>query len=101
MKTKVDKRNKLNDLDGKNWIKSTKSYWISEKCVDDKIALKHPAPFMVKDIIKLVSFFTKKNIKLLKKTVTFNLALLGLCIFFHLPKQFREKTILVQKKVMH
>jgi len=61
MKTKVDKRNKLNDLDGKNWIKSTKSYWISEKCVDDKIALKHPAPFMVKDIIKLVSFFTKKK----------------------------------------
>lgn len=61
MKTKVDKRNKLNELDGKNWIKSTKSYWISEKCVDDKIALKHPAPFMVKDIIKLVSFFTKKK----------------------------------------
>ena len=60
-KSKVDKRNKLNDLDGKNWIKSTKSYWISEKCVDDKIALKHPAPFMVKDIIKLVSFFTKKK----------------------------------------
>ena len=53
VKSKVDKRNKLNDLDGKNWIKSTKSYWISEKCVDDKIALKHPAPFMVKDIIKL------------------------------------------------
>ena len=50
--SKVDKRNKLNDLDGKNWIKSTKSYWISEKCVDDKVALKHPAPFMVKDIIK-------------------------------------------------
>ena len=61
VKSKVDKRNKLNDLDGKNWIKSTKSYWISEKCVDDKIALKHPAPFMVKDIIKLVSFFTKKK----------------------------------------
>ena len=60
-KSKVDKRNKLNDLDGKNWIRSTKSYWISEKCVDDKIALKHPAPFMVKDIIKLVSFFTKKK----------------------------------------
>ena len=60
-KSKVDKRNKLNNLDGKNWIKSTKSYWISEKCVDDKIALKHPAPFMVKDIIKLVSFFSKKK----------------------------------------
>ena len=61
MKSKVDKKNKLNNLNGKDWIKSTKSYWISEKCVDDKIALKHPAPFMVKDIIKLVSFFTKKK----------------------------------------
>ena len=60
-KSSVDKRNKLNNLNGKDWIKSTKSYWISEKCVDDKIALKHPAPFMVKDIIKLVSFFTKKK----------------------------------------
>jgi DNA modification methylase len=60
-KSKIDKRNKLNNLNGKDWIKSTKSYWVSEKCVDDKIALKHPAPFMVKDIIKLVSFFTKKN----------------------------------------
>ena len=60
-KSLVDKRNKLNNLNGKDWIKSTKSYWISEKCVDDKIALKHPAPIMVKDIIKLVSFFTKKK----------------------------------------
>ena len=60
-KSSVDKRNKLNNLNGKDWIKSTKSYWISEKCADDKIALKHPAPFMVKDIIKLVSFFTKKK----------------------------------------
>lgn len=57
----VDKRNKLNNLTGKDWIKSTKSYWISEKCADDKIALKHPAPFMVRDIIKLISFFTKKK----------------------------------------
>ena len=60
-KSSVDKRNKLNNLNGKDWIKSTKSYWISEKCADDKIALKHPAPFMVKDIIKLVSVFTKKK----------------------------------------
>ena len=54
MSTGYSKRNKLNNLTGKDWIKSTKSYWFSEKCVDDKIALKHPAPFMVKDIIKLI-----------------------------------------------
>ena len=64
MKSKVDKRNKLNNLNGKDWIKSTKSYWISEKCVDDKIALKHPAPFMVKDILSQYPFSPKKQIVL-------------------------------------
>lgn len=56
-----DKRNKLNNLSGKEWIKLTKSYWVSEKSVEDKIAFKHPAPFLVKDIMKLISFFTKKS----------------------------------------
>ena len=56
-----DKRNKLNNLSGKEWIKLTKSYWISEKSREDKVAFKHPAPFLVKDITKLISFFTKKN----------------------------------------
>lgn len=58
---KYDKRNKLNDLTGKEWLKLTKSFWISEKCKDDKIALKHPAPFMIKDTKKLISMFTKKG----------------------------------------
>ena len=35
-KGKYDKRNKLNDLTGKEWLKLTKSYWFSEKCKDDK-----------------------------------------------------------------
>ena len=58
-----DKRNKLNNLSGKEWIKLTKSYWISEKSLEDKVAFNHPAPFLVKDIMKLISFFTKKKIK--------------------------------------
>lgn len=58
---KYDKRNKLNDLTGKEWLKLTRSFWISEKCKDDKIALKHPAPFMIKDTKKLISLFTKKE----------------------------------------
>lgn len=58
---KYDKRNKLNDLTGKEWLKLTKSFWTSEKCKDDKIALKHPAPFMIKDTKKLISIFTKKG----------------------------------------
>ncbi|MDR3244253.1 MAG: site-specific DNA-methyltransferase [Elusimicrobiota bacterium] len=61
MDGKIDSRNALNDLTGKEWLKLTKSFWLSEKCVDDKDAFKHPAPFLIKDIMKLISFFTKKN----------------------------------------
>jgi len=62
---KYDARNKLNNLTGKEWLKLTKSFWTSEKCKDDKPAMNHPAPFMVKDIMKLVSFFTKKKMVVL------------------------------------
>jgi DNA modification methylase len=61
MEGKYDKRNKLNDLTGKDWLKLSGSFWMSEKCKEDKPAMNHPAPFMVKDIIKLISFFTKKG----------------------------------------
>ncbi|MDR0603342.1 MAG: methyltransferase domain-containing protein [Bacteroidales bacterium] len=61
MDGKIDRRNKLNDLTGKEWLKLTKSFWLSEKCVDDKDAFKHPAPFLIKDIMKLISMFTKKG----------------------------------------
>jgi DNA modification methylase len=61
----IDGRNKLNDLTGKEWLKLTKSFWLSEKCVDDKDAFKHPAPFLIKDIMKLISFFTKKGMTVL------------------------------------
>lgn len=60
-----DKRNKLNDLTGKEWLKLTKSFWISEKCKEDKFAFQHPAPFLIKDIEKLISFFTKKDMVVL------------------------------------
>ena len=56
-----DKRNKLNDLTGKEWLKITKSFFLSKKCADDKDAFKHPAPFLIKDIERMMSFFTKKN----------------------------------------
>lgn len=56
-----DERNQLNDLTGKEWLKLTKSYWFSEKSGADKQAMAHPAPFLIKDIEKLVSLFTKKN----------------------------------------
>ncbi|HJN62384.1 MAG TPA: class I SAM-dependent methyltransferase [Candidatus Parcubacteria bacterium] len=65
MPGKYDKRNKLNNLTGKDWLKSTKSYWVSEKCKDDKFAFQHPAPFLIKDIERLILFFTKKKNKVL------------------------------------
>lgn len=58
---KYDSRNKLNDLTGKEWLMSTKSFFISLKCADDKDAFKHPAPFLIKDVEKLIATFTKKN----------------------------------------
>lgn len=65
MSGKFDKRNLLNDLTGKEWLLLTKSFWVSEKCVDDKDAFLHPAPFLINDIIKLISIFTKKGMKVL------------------------------------
>ena len=60
-----DKRNTLNDLTGKEWLKLTKSFWLSEKCKEDKFAFQHPAPFLTKDIEKLISMFTKKGMVVL------------------------------------
>jgi DNA modification methylase len=62
---KYDPRNKLNDLTGKEWLKLTKSFWYSEKTKDDKFAFQHPAPFLIKDIEKLISLFTKKGMTVL------------------------------------
>lgn len=63
--SKYDERNQLNDLTGKEWLKLTKSFFLSEKCSDDKDAYKHPAPFLIKDIEKMISFFTKKGMTVL------------------------------------
>ena len=57
---KYDKRNKLNDLTGKEWLLTTASFWKSESTNDDKDAFNHPAPFMIPDIEKLIKMFTKK-----------------------------------------
>lgn len=62
---KFDKRNTLNDLTGREWLKLTKSFWMSEKCVADKFAFQHPAPFLIQDIEKLISLFTKKGMTVL------------------------------------
>ena len=62
---RYDERNTLNDLDGRSWLLLTKSFWTSESSSEDKAAYKHPAPFMIKDIEKLISLFTKKGMTVL------------------------------------
>lgn len=62
---KYDPRNKLNDLTGKEWLKLTKSFWVSEKTKEDKFAFQHPAPFLIKDIEKLIRLFTKSGMTVL------------------------------------
>jgi len=62
---RYDKRNTLNDLTGKEWLLLTKSFWETEPSNLDKTAYAHPAPFMVKDIQKLVSMFTKSEMTVL------------------------------------
>ncbi len=73
-------KNSLNELDGKEWVKTTKSVWIdSENCKHfqsveqmietgilissapprEKLKKLHPATFSENDIKKLVNFFTK------------------------------------------
>lgn len=56
-----DPRNRVNDLTGKEWLQLSKSVWVSEKCQEDKEAFKHPAPFLIEDIRKLIKLFTKKG----------------------------------------
>lgn len=56
-----DKRNKINDLTGKEWLKLSKSVWISTRNAIDKDAFEHPAPFLVEDVKKLILLFTKKT----------------------------------------
>jgi DNA modification methylase len=99
MEGKYDKRNKLNDLTGKEWLKLTGSFWMSEKCKEDKPAMNHPAPFMVKDIMKLISFFTKKGMVVLDPFVGSGTTLLASSklkrkgIGIDLSKKYKDLTI--------
>lgn len=65
----VDKRNKINDLSGKEWLPETKSYFYQKGLGADhkeaQIEKQHPAPFSFQDIEKLILFFTKKGMRVL------------------------------------
>lgn len=66
---KVDARNKLNDLTGKDWLPETKSYFYQKGLGADspeaQIEKLHPAPYSFQDVGKLINFFTKKGMRVL------------------------------------
>lgn len=62
---RYDPRNALNDLTGKDWLLLSRSYWETEPSPDDKTAYSHPAPFLVRDVQKLISLFTKRGMTVL------------------------------------
>ncbi len=65
----VDPRNSLNDLNGSQWLPMTKSFFyqkgLGAKHPHAQIERQHPAPFSFQDISQLVTFFTKKGMKVL------------------------------------
>lgn len=65
----VDPRNALNDLNGSQWLPETKSFFFQKglgaKHPHAQIERQHPAPFSFQDISRLITFFTKKGMRVL------------------------------------
>lgn len=65
----VDPRNTLNDLSGSQWLPETKSFFFQKglgaKHPHTQIERQHPAPFSFQDISRLITFFTKKGMRVL------------------------------------
>lgn len=65
LEPKVDSRNSMNELTGKEWLPETKSFWyqkgLGASHPHAQIERQHPAPFSFQDVERLVSFFTKKG----------------------------------------
>jgi DNA modification methylase len=56
-----DRKNQLNNLTGKEWIKFTKSWKIYKPKQREEYQITHPAKFPESLVKDFVSFFTKKN----------------------------------------
>lgn len=65
MNSKIDPRNKLNNLDGKKWIQETTTIWyqkgLGKNHPDTKYEKIHPAPFSFTNVQRLIEFFTKEG----------------------------------------
>lgn len=70
---KVDPKNRLNDLDGKEWIKFLKSWYVFDALKSDldeerrvtKNTKDHPATFSPTMVSEYIRFFTKSGMKVL------------------------------------
>jgi DNA modification methylase len=58
---KYNKRNKLNNLTGKEWIKFTKSWFIHKPKRRNGDEILHPAKYPESLVEEFISFFTKEN----------------------------------------
>lgn len=65
----VDPRNSLNDLTGSEWLPETKSFFyqkgLGSKHPHAQIERQHPAPYSYQDVEHLITFFTKRGMKVL------------------------------------
>ena len=65
----VDPRNPLNDLNGSQWLPETKSFFyqkgLGAKHPHAQIERQHPAPFSYQDVSHMITFFTKKGMRVL------------------------------------
>src|SRR2546428_6731736 len=57
----VTRRNKLNELSGRDWIKFTKSWFVHRPEPRGDRKIRHPASFPESLIREFVSFFTRKG----------------------------------------
>ena len=63
------KVNKLNDLDGKQWLKFQKSWFVHNPPPRKKDVLQHPAKFPETLVREFIEFFTKKGMNVLDPMV--------------------------------
>jgi DNA modification methylase len=65
MSDAVDPRNRLNDLSNREWLKETKSFWLSQAPPRSALKAQHPATFSERDVARLICLFTKRGARVL------------------------------------
>ena len=58
----VDPRNRLNELSNREWLRETKSFWLSQAPPRSALKARHPATFSERDVERLIRLFTKPGL---------------------------------------